>query len=130
VFLKLAPFLQMYIEYVNGFDGALATLSRVKSYAKLQGFLAAQSLVLGGLDLTALLIAPVQRIPRYALLIKGAVVVGLGVTGIWGARGRVGLEIDFVCLKCIDDTITNSLFSSYLDLGTSLLFEWWLTMHG
>ncbi|CAM9782180.1 unnamed protein product [Pylaiella littoralis] len=73
VFLKSAPFLKMYTEYVNNFDAArerLATLEREN--LSFSAFLTAceKQKPCRGLRLRDFLVLPVQRIPRYRLLLE------------------------------------------------------------
>eukprot|EP00455_Lapot_gusevi_P042289 TRINITY_DN4993_c0_g1_i3.p1 TRINITY_DN4993_c0_g1~~TRINITY_DN4993_c0_g1_i3.p1 ORF type:complete len:458 (+),score=111.70 TRINITY_DN4993_c0_g1_i3:96-1469(+) len=72
VFLKLSDFLKMYTQYVNSYDSCLQTLSSLKNNSDLQQFLQRQRQhpQALNLDITSFLIAPVQRIPRYALLLR------------------------------------------------------------
>lgn len=59
----------MYTTYVNGFESALAELSSLKTHA---GFASWSSGIGAGANaqMTSLLIAPIQRIPRYLLLLQ------------------------------------------------------------
>ena len=70
VLSKYAPFLRMYRSYVSNYTSSIATLKRLqcasKDFAK---FVNKQSDEAGG-DLAFFLIQPVQRVPRYGLLIR------------------------------------------------------------
>ena len=75
VLSKCAPFLRMYRSYVSNYKGAIATLKRLErednAFAR---FLEEQGELSGGggggADLGFYLIQPVQRLPRYSLLLK------------------------------------------------------------
>eukprot|EP01133_Synstelium_polycarpum_P021330 gene21330-25617_t len=66
IFLKLAPYLKMYTEYVSNYDKAITKLKQKsdesKDFAVFLKKISTDSAF--GLDLTSLLIMPVQRIPR------------------------------------------------------------------
>eukprot|EP00479_Gromia_sphaerica_P000695 TRINITY_DN10852_c0_g1_i1.p1 TRINITY_DN10852_c0_g1~~TRINITY_DN10852_c0_g1_i1.p1 ORF type:complete len:170 (+),score=25.72 TRINITY_DN10852_c0_g1_i1:427-936(+) len=64
VILKFADHLKIYMSYVNGYDMCLKTLTDLKKSSEFQKFLTESKT-----DLTQYLITPVQRIPRYALLL-------------------------------------------------------------
>ena len=69
VFAKHADYLKMYTPYVNNYSEALKALQQLqdnRKFAKLCGE-KKQSM---GMDLMSYLIMPVQRIPRYELLLK------------------------------------------------------------
>lgn len=73
VIQKLAPFLKMYGEYVKNFDKALELLSTWEEKCPpFQEFLAAiqKRDVCANLSLQHHMLEPVQRIPRYELLLK------------------------------------------------------------
>eukprot|EP01080_Neovahlkampfia_damariscottae_P005869 gene5869-9697_t len=74
IFLKLAPFLKTYTDYCNNYENVATTIrNERKTNKKFDEFLAKlernhkQS---QGLGLTSYLITPVQRIPRYSLLLR------------------------------------------------------------
>ncbi|XP_059484335.1 FYVE, RhoGEF and PH domain-containing protein 2-like [Neocloeon triangulifer] len=73
-FVRLAPFLKMYSVYACGYQKASETLQNLRSGKHglaLHTFLQGQeSRPEVGCTLQALLIAPVQRLPRYRLLLK------------------------------------------------------------
>ena len=62
-----------YTEYVTTFAGATAILQRLQEKEEFDEWLEEQYADLSGLNLVSLQIAPVQRIPRYALLLKGTI---------------------------------------------------------
>ncbi|KAJ4458017.1 putative RhoGEF domain [Paratrimastix pyriformis] len=67
--LTLGPFMKMYTSYVNGFMNSLQTLKEARNNNNsLKNFLKKQQQKFGNLD--SLMIQPVQRIPRYELLLK------------------------------------------------------------
>ncbi|KAJ3157753.1 hypothetical protein HDU89_000131 [Geranomyces variabilis] len=73
IFLNLAPYLKMYSSYVKNFNNALTlvteNMARVPAFAQ---FIARQNAdaELKGLPLQSFLILPVQRIPRYKMLLE------------------------------------------------------------
>ncbi|EGG21050.1 pleckstrin domain-containing protein [Cavenderia fasciculata] len=75
IFLKLAPFLKMYTEYCSNYDKAVTKLKQKADLSKdLALFLKKiNSESAFGLDLTSLLIMPVQRIPRYKMLLQSLI---------------------------------------------------------
>jgi hypothetical protein len=72
VFSKNADFLKMYTQYLNGYEQAIEILTQHTKNKKFQSFLAEKrdSEVCKGLDIMSYLIMPVQRIPRYELLLR------------------------------------------------------------
>ncbi|CBN80121.1 pleckstrin homology (PH) domain-containing protein [Ectocarpus siliculosus] len=73
VFLKSAPFLKMYSEYVNNFDTARERLTALeRDNSSFSAFLTAceKQKPCRGLHLRDFLVLPVQRIPRYRLLLE------------------------------------------------------------
>lgn len=84
VFVELIPAMKLYIDYVNGFSGALAVYKALlegnKEFVDFLGR-AREAASAKGVeqDLPSLLITPVQRIPRYELLFRVRVVyTGVG----------------------------------------------------
>ncbi|GAM20355.1 hypothetical protein SAMD00019534_035290, partial [Acytostelium subglobosum LB1] len=75
IFLKLAPYLKMYTEYCSNYDKAIAKLkektTESKDFAIYLKKISVDSAF--GLDLTSLLIMPVQRIPRYKMLLESLI---------------------------------------------------------
>jgi len=72
VFLFMAEFLKTYTDYINNYDNAQTTLIRCsenKAFAKFL-FKTSQDPICGGQSLFGYLIMPVQRVPRYALLLR------------------------------------------------------------
>ncbi|GAB6021654.1 FYVE, RhoGEF and PH domain-containing protein 6 [Chamberlinius hualienensis] len=70
---KFAPFLRMYTEYVKNFDEANATVSTWSSRSPRFAAILAEIQKLpecGHLTLQHHMLAPVQRVPRYELLLK------------------------------------------------------------
>ena len=71
VFHRTAPFLKMYNQYSNKYDNALATLGRCCKNENFCGLVEEIDQTTGlSSRLEGLLIAPVQRIPRYTLLLQ------------------------------------------------------------
>jgi len=75
VFANYAPLFNMYDEYSSSYEFATKTLvDREKSDAKLAKFLEEQSTQYAGVlrqqTILSLLIMPIQRVPRYLLLLK------------------------------------------------------------
>ncbi|KAJ1816990.1 hypothetical protein LPJ75_001848 [Coemansia sp. RSA 2598] len=73
IFLRIAPFLKMYSLYLRNFRGALADISRwLSTNQEFARFiqLAGSSPECKGLSFQSYLLLPVQRIPRYKLLLE------------------------------------------------------------
>ena len=71
VFLKFGAFLKMYTKYINEYNQSVQTLNDlVASNKKVADFLEQKRSKCNGLDVMSFLIMPVQRIPRYVLLLK------------------------------------------------------------
>jgi len=72
VILKMADFLRMYTEYLNQYEQSMEVFQRNRKNKKFQRFLKQQreDPASKGLDLCSYLIMPVQRIPRYELLLR------------------------------------------------------------
>ncbi|CAG8597369.1 8848_t:CDS:2, partial [Cetraspora pellucida] len=73
IFLQTAPFLKMYIIYLKSFPRAIATMERLNKTSKefKKFLLSCQSKQeLGGLTFNSFLSLPIQRIPRYKLLLE------------------------------------------------------------
>ena len=71
IFVRVAPFMKMYNQYSNRYDQALATLGRCmknEEFALLVEEIDGTTKL--GSRLESLLIAPIQRIPRYSLLLQ------------------------------------------------------------
>lgn len=69
-FLDLGPFFVAYEDYCAGFEQAQQTLSSLSAEAAFSNFLRASQVAL---PLDALLVMPVQRMPRYKLLLEDLV---------------------------------------------------------
>eukprot|EP01100_Stratorugosa_tubuloviscum_P000667 TRINITY_DN1148_c0_g1_i1.p1 TRINITY_DN1148_c0_g1~~TRINITY_DN1148_c0_g1_i1.p1 ORF type:complete len:886 (-),score=402.98 TRINITY_DN1148_c0_g1_i1:64-2721(-) len=63
-------FFKIYTDYCNNYEQAIACLQKIEKRKDVSSFLKACDTETQGLKITALLIMPVQRIPRYVLLIK------------------------------------------------------------
>ena len=72
IFLKLGPFLKMYTTYSNGYEAAMELhISLMEEYCAYSSTIdVCQAKTECELDLAALLIMPIQRIPRYRLLLQ------------------------------------------------------------
>eukprot|EP01111_Echinosteliopsis_oligospora_P009380 TRINITY_DN2731_c1_g1_i2.p1 TRINITY_DN2731_c1_g1~~TRINITY_DN2731_c1_g1_i2.p1 ORF type:complete len:611 (-),score=114.69 TRINITY_DN2731_c1_g1_i2:15-1847(-) len=71
VFKQMAPFLKMLNTYCSNFDSALNTINFLKKEQKaFASFLEKTELTEGILTLSGYLIQPVQRVPRYNLLLE------------------------------------------------------------
>jgi len=71
VFIKMAPVLKLYVEYINNYDQAQAQLKLLMETPEGEGFFTDCKQKSGSpLDILSLHIMPVQRLPRYELLLK------------------------------------------------------------
>jgi RhoGEF domain/PX domain len=74
VFVRMSPYLKLYMFYTNNYDQAMLALSAAKKKSsQMEKFIVAQRehpLCVDRLRLETLIIAPVQRIPRYILLLR------------------------------------------------------------
>eukprot|EP01122_Echinamoeba_exundans_P006141 TRINITY_DN1672_c0_g1_i2.p1 TRINITY_DN1672_c0_g1~~TRINITY_DN1672_c0_g1_i2.p1 ORF type:complete len:699 (-),score=200.58 TRINITY_DN1672_c0_g1_i2:10-2106(-) len=71
IFSKVAGFLKVYTGYVQNFDAALKLYEQLKSKNKnFAQFAEEARMSTGGMDLPSFLIMPIQRIPRYAMLLQ------------------------------------------------------------
>lgn len=73
VILKMTPYLKMYTQYGTNYDTALSTVQHLtKSNTKFANFLQQnmENPTFGGLTLSGYLIMPIQRIPRYKMLLE------------------------------------------------------------
>jgi hypothetical protein len=72
IFLKLSPFLRLYLTYIKNYDKANTRIkSLMKSNKTFKAFCQERKgMDLNRYDLTDFLIMPVQRIPRYILLLQ------------------------------------------------------------
>jgi len=77
VFQKMVDFFRVYADYVRNYDKAVGFLATLSRTSKLSAFFKANVTDNAELDcnltLSDLLIAPVQRIPRYPLLLKDVI---------------------------------------------------------
>jgi hypothetical protein len=72
LFIRMAPILRLYSGYVRNFDLAQKTvLTRRETNTSFVEFLAEKEKNCGGLQLESYLIMPVQRLPRYQMLLQG-----------------------------------------------------------
>ncbi len=69
LFIKYKPFFMMYSMYINNFEGGTSTLARLRKNASCAAWLDGQSAE-GGMNIESILIMPVQRPPRYRLLLE------------------------------------------------------------
>jgi len=71
LFLRLAPALKLYAEYVNNFDHAMQRLQELMKNPQFMNLLSAcKQRSRSNLDLGSFLIQPVQRLPRYEILLR------------------------------------------------------------
>jgi hypothetical protein len=72
IFISSAQTLKLYVEYVNKFDLSMSTYAELlKNNVRFAEFLNnAKTTAQSNLDLASILIMPVQRIPRYELLLR------------------------------------------------------------
>lgn len=68
VFLSMIDFFKVYIQYVNNFDNALNTINKCFKIDEFVNFLKKQGVT--QYQLQSLIIQPIQRIPRYVLLLQ------------------------------------------------------------
>jgi len=67
------PYLKVYKEYINSYDGAIKTVLEMRGKSKeFDKFLldAFNDTLCDGLDFIAYLVTPIQRLPRYELMLK------------------------------------------------------------
>jgi len=71
IFLEHAPMMRLYSTYINNFDLSMKTLETCKTRSAFQKLLNEYNVLANGgtMDLSAYLIQPVQRLPRYEMLI-------------------------------------------------------------
>jgi len=69
-FAELIGFMKIYSQYINGFDASIVTLKKLRTKPKFNLFLEQRLSQSYHLELEALLIEPIQRVPRYELLLK------------------------------------------------------------
>eukprot|EP01122_Echinamoeba_exundans_P009633 TRINITY_DN3450_c0_g2_i1.p1 TRINITY_DN3450_c0_g2~~TRINITY_DN3450_c0_g2_i1.p1 ORF type:complete len:1133 (+),score=306.85 TRINITY_DN3450_c0_g2_i1:263-3400(+) len=71
IFLQLTPFLKVYTAYVNNYNLALKTVTELAQNQKIAKVLmdCRMDSATSGLELTSFLIMPIQRIPRYVMLL-------------------------------------------------------------
>eukprot|EP01103_Thecamoeba_quadrilineata_P007504 TRINITY_DN17371_c0_g1_i1.p1 TRINITY_DN17371_c0_g1~~TRINITY_DN17371_c0_g1_i1.p1 ORF type:complete len:917 (-),score=188.33 TRINITY_DN17371_c0_g1_i1:236-2710(-) len=74
-FLKMLPFLKMYIGYVNNYSNALATLARCQKLPSFMSYLKEleSDPKANELKLHDYLINPIQRVPRYVMLFQSLI---------------------------------------------------------
>lgn len=71
VFLKNCPYLKLYTQYVSSYPNAIETMQKLSKNKKWNKWLAAQrDSAPTALDIMSYLIMPIQRIPRYELLLR------------------------------------------------------------
>jgi len=81
IFMRFSEFFRLYIPYLNGYEQSLNTLNKLRKNSKFSDWLngdvknglQAHATRNGGgaaLDLLSYMIQPVQRVPRYVLLLK------------------------------------------------------------
>lgn len=73
IFIKYAVYFKLYTHYLNGYDKCLQALDDLRSHKKFSVFMGEVSVNFrnqGKLDLMSYLIMPVQRVPRYVMLLR------------------------------------------------------------
>lgn len=72
IFLELAPLFKMYTQYTSKYELAMETLRRLSSQLPFKNFMLVrkQDPYAQGHNLTSLLIMPIQRVPRYDMLLR------------------------------------------------------------
>ena len=70
VFVQFADFLKMYTQYVAGYEKSIATINALRGNKGFQKFMEDKRDELKGRGIMTYLIMPVQRIPRYVLLLR------------------------------------------------------------
>ena len=70
VFVQFADFLKMYTQYVGGYEKSIATINSLRGNKAFQKLLEDKRDELKGRGIMTYLIMPVQRIPRYVLLLR------------------------------------------------------------
>jgi len=68
-FQRMADFLKMYTQYVNGYENAMSVINTLNKKKGFKKFLEKKQATIGQ-SLMSFLIMPVQRIPRYVLLLR------------------------------------------------------------
>lgn len=103
----ITPYFKMYISYYSSFEDSMIALDKVVSkrprIKELLKDIQARPNT-NGLDLKALLIMPIQRIPRYRLLVKGLV----GATPE-GHPDLAGLTLALERISAVTKTINDSI---------------------
>lgn len=69
IFLGITPFFASYVDYVNNYPSALETLNKLHSNERFQAFLDRVEKERPDLYLPSVIAFPIQRIPRYILLL-------------------------------------------------------------
>ena len=74
IFLKIAMFLKSYVSYVQNYEKAMETLTTAWTLPAFQSFMRTSAVqkALGKESLSSFLIVPIQRPPRYVLLLRGS----------------------------------------------------------
>jgi len=70
VFKNMIPYFKVYKEYYNNYDSALACLESIKKRKEVEKYLKSLEAFTDGHQLPHLLVQPVQRIPRYTMLLN------------------------------------------------------------
>jgi hypothetical protein len=71
IFLQMVPMMKMYTTYINEYDGATAVWTKFSVKPEFADYITQlRKAAEGRLDLVSMLIQPVQRLPRYEMLLK------------------------------------------------------------
>ena len=69
IFRTMSHFCRSYVQYINNYNAAMTSLSSVRERDEFSGWIGKQEHLLGE-PLESVLITPIQRIPRYVLLLN------------------------------------------------------------
>ncbi|PRP75654.1 hypothetical protein PROFUN_08020 [Planoprotostelium fungivorum] len=69
IFVRMTAFLKTYVDYVNNYNNAMACVDRLKSNVEFSAWLEGSETMVGA-SFKSFLIMPIQRIPRYVLLLE------------------------------------------------------------
>jgi FYVE/RhoGEF/PH domain-containing protein 3 len=73
IFLENAPVLKLYVEYVNNYENSVRTIAECIKNKNFVDFVVETVGLVDTYPLSSLLIQPIQRIPRYEMLLSDLV---------------------------------------------------------